>query len=106
HKRSNRAAMLYMTALFIFLYITSSWHQWYYGGSFGLRPFIDIYAIMFLPIAFWLREKKGNIRKISLGFMLCSLVLCQIQTYQYRYHIIHWSEMNFETYKQVFLKFP
>jgi hypothetical protein len=26
------------------------------------------------------------------------VVLCQIQTYQYRYFIIHWSEMNQEKY--------
>jgi hypothetical protein len=32
------------------------------------------------------------------------VIVCQIQTYQYRYNQIHWSEMNKEKYWEVFLR--
>ena len=32
------------------------------------------------------------------------IILCQIQTYQYRYTLIHWSDMTREKYWDVFLR--
>ncbi|MBL7942891.1 MAG: hypothetical protein JNM00_09000, partial [Flavobacteriales bacterium] len=34
-------------------YVTSSWWNWNYGSGFGMRPFVDFYALLLLPLAFW-----------------------------------------------------
>ena len=38
-----------------------------------------------------------------LAALVLLVVVCQIQTYQYRYYEIHWSEMTQEKYWDVFL---
>jgi hypothetical protein len=35
----------------LFLYTTFSWWCWWYGGSFGQRSLVDIYALLSLPLA-------------------------------------------------------
>ncbi len=35
----------------LFLYVTFSWWCWWYGGSFGQRSLVDIYALLALPLA-------------------------------------------------------
>ncbi len=90
---------------FLITYIFSSWWQWYYGGSFSSRVYVE-----FLPVfAIWLGVALGSIMgrftKITAVSMLALLtIICQIQTYQYRYYQIHWSDMNKEKYWQVFLR--
>jgi hypothetical protein len=91
---------------FIFItYVFSSWWQWYYGGSFSSRVYVEI-----LPIfAVWLGVALGlctnRLTKITAVATLTILtIICQIQTYQYRYYQIHWSDMDKQKYWQVFLK--
>jgi len=40
----------------------------------------------------------------SATLIILLIVLCQIQTYQYRYGEIHWSEMTKDQYWNVFLR--
>ena len=40
--------------LVINIYVVFSWWCWWYGGSFGSRPMIDIYGIMAVPMAAFL----------------------------------------------------
>lgn len=45
---------LFMPVLSLFLlftYVLLSWWAWWYGGSFGNRAFIDLYALFALPMA-------------------------------------------------------
>ena len=56
-------------------------------------------------LAIALNEIKTKTQKQIWGALLIALiVVCQIQTFQYRHHDIHWSEMNKEKYWDVFLK--
>ena len=48
------------------------------------------------------RQKYLKTTFIVLIIMLT--VLCQVQTYQYRYNQIHWSDMSKEKYWDVFLR--
>ena len=100
--KENRFKTLY---LFIFLmsifYIFSCWWSWWYGGSFGQRVLVEFLPIFALLLAYLLSIKRNLLIKISI--VLC-ILLCQIQTYQYRYFIIHWEDMNREKYWEVFLK--
>jgi len=48
-----------MFSLVFFLmvsYMISCWHCWYYGGSFGARPFTEFTAFMALPFGFLVAE--------------------------------------------------
>lgn len=88
--------------LFIVIYALSSWWMWYYGGSFGSRAFIDFYVFLFIPLALWLEFGKWKKLFVSITFIL--IMVCMIQTIQYQYGYIHWSDMNRELYWENFLR--
>jgi hypothetical protein len=87
-------------------YILSSWWSWWYGGSFSGRPYVDFGIIFLILLMSVLNHLKG-IKLYFTSILLIALVaLCQIQTYQYRYYLIHWEDMTKEKYWEVFLKIP
>jgi len=51
--KKQAASLFYPVLLFtaINVYIVYSWWCWWYGGSFGSRPMIDMYGIMAIPLA-------------------------------------------------------
>lgn len=90
--------------LFILVYILSSWWNWYYGGSFSSRVMVDylpFFAILLCYLFEGIHLKFIRFSVITLLFIL--LIVNQIQTLQYRYYLIHWSEMTKEKYWDVFL---
>lgn len=93
-------------AFFIIVtYILSSWWNWYYGGSFSSRVYVEFIPLFMVLLAIALSKTKKKSLKISLITAIVLLTLiCQIQTYQYRYYQIHWSEMTKEKYWDVFLR--
>ncbi len=87
------------------LYVLSSWWSWWYGGSFSSRVSIEYYAILALLICLSYQQLKTKwIRNLYSSLIVCLLLVCQIQTYQYRYYIIHWEKMDKEHYWRVFLR--
>jgi putative copper export protein len=79
--------------------------MWFYGGSFSQRVMIDFYAFFTLMLAIAVQEIKNSRLKILFISTIVLLVLvCQIQTYQYRRMQIHWSDMNKEKYWEVFMR--
>jgi hypothetical protein len=95
------------------IYILSSWWEWSYGGSFGCRALIESYAFMIFPFAVFVTSVwELKIKKIlSITSRVLLLLLFYIfilfnifQTWQYKYQLIHWSGMNLETYKYIFLR--
>jgi hypothetical protein len=86
-------------------YIFSSWWCWYYGGSFSGRIFVEYLPLFAILLAIAVDRFKNRLtRKIFFGMMIALTILCQIQTFQYRYYHIHWSEMTKEKYWEVFLR--
>jgi len=91
--------------LFILIYIFSSWHMWYYGGSFSQRVMVEFYAFFAILLATALQQLKSiNAKRLFLGLIILLIVFCQLQTYQYRRMQIHWSDMNKEKYWEVFMR--
>lgn len=86
----------------IYLYVMSSWWCWWYGGSFGMRPMIDIYAVMAIPLAVflkWLFENKKLVVKIPLMVLLGWLMLrSSFNSYRYINGLIHYESMTKEAY--------
>ena len=77
-----KAGLIY---LILATYIIASWHQWWYGDSFGHRAFIDLYPILALFIAINLthlfRSKKTQF--IACLFLLIVTSLNLFLTSQY-----------------------
>ncbi len=87
------------------VYFLSSWWNWYYGDSFGMRPMIDYYPFFAILLGYFI--KIINIRYIRYFIFLLfgfAIFLNLFQTYQYEHLIIHHDSMNKEKYKYVFLK--
>ncbi len=98
---------LAMTWLLFFLtitYVLSSWSSWYFGCSFGLRAYIDHFAVFFIPMGVLLTNVKWIFKlPLMLAAFLC-IPLNVIQTVQYREYILHWIDMDKEKYWNVFLE--
>lgn len=104
--KRNKFEFYSLTIFFIAItYVFSSWWMWYYGGSFSSRVYVELIPLFVISLAILLNSKMTEIAKIAINAILALLIIvCQIQTYQYRYEQIHWSEMNKEKYWDSFLR--
>jgi hypothetical protein len=106
-KQNRGKAIFHFAFLFSISYILSSWWMWYYGGSFGTRviiEFLPFFALLFFH--FMQGVQKKSVRVILTSSLVLLTLYTQLETWQYRYEIIHWSEMNQEKYWDAFLRFP
>lgn len=104
--KTNKFASI---SLFLFLsilvYIMSSWHQWFYGASFGFRPMIDFFSLFAILFLFSFQMLRKPILRFSLILLaIFALYVNQVQAYQYRTFILHWDKMSKFKYWKVFLK--
>jgi len=104
--------VFYPTLVFLVLniYIITSWWCWWYGGSYGNRPFIDSYPLMALSLAVfinWVLLRKKLIG-IAAQIVIVLLILLNIfQTWQYYGGDIHHDAMTKKAYWKLFLNpFP
>ncbi len=88
-----------------FIYVAFSWETWWYGGGFGSRPMIDILPLLALPLATIVqharRWKHWQRRGLFASLFLC-IVLNLFQQWQYKQGIIHFEDMTFSRWVQVF----
>ncbi|HPE86481.1 MAG TPA: hypothetical protein PLS41_04045 [Bacteroidales bacterium] len=88
------------TILVLAVYILGSWCFWWYGGSYGSRPFVDFYAVFAIPIAacvrFGFKKSWSAIATIIvLGFFIYHNFF---QIEQYRNGALHYVSMTKEAY--------
>ncbi len=104
--RKNRYGFVTLSAfLFLLTYLLSSWWNWWYGGSFSSRAYVEYIPLFMILLGYSLREIRSRLAWrsfVSIVFVL--VVVCQIQTFQYRYYQIHWENMTNEKYWDVFLR--
>ncbi|MEI6764761.1 MAG: hypothetical protein WCM76_03910 [Bacteroidota bacterium] len=104
YKRLFYQLLSWLAFFLILTYVLASWHNWYYGSSFGLRAYIDFYAVFFILFAIFLNG-IGTIMKVIIALIsLITIPVNIIQTYQYKVFILHWYEMDYSKYKKVFLR--
>jgi hypothetical protein len=105
-KKSASLAAFWTIFFLILTYVLSCWHQWFYGGSFGSRAYIEYYALFSILLGVFLENVTSKLtRPILISVITILIVISVIQTYQYYAGIIHWSDMNRELYWEVFLRF-
>lgn len=83
------------------IYVVLSWWSWWYGGGFGLRAFIESYALLSLPLAALIQAgcKLGKRwRRMTIGVVLLLGLHGLFQTVQYYYGAIHWDGMTRAAY--------
>lgn len=102
--RKPFALTSYLIFWAVVTYVFASWWNWWYGGSFSTRVFTEFLPVLAIPLASLLHHLSGRRRAWLIAVMVILVVVCQIQTYQYRYTLIHWEEMDFERYWAVFLR--
>ncbi len=98
-------------ALLLFFFIAvntwliASWSDWSYGGSFGMRPFVDTYAVMAIPLAFLINGLRSRMVAGVTAATLAFLVFLNLfQHYQYHNNILPYEYMTWEKYKRIFLQ--
>lgn len=91
--------------LAVITYVLSSWWMWYYGGSFSSRVYVEYIPFFMILLAISLNSIKLKlVKQLYFSMIILLIIVCQIQTFQYRYYHIHWSEMNKEKYWDVFMR--
>lgn len=107
HKRfpALRNAILIITLINI--YVLSCWWDWFFGGGFGGRGFVQHYAYLAIPIAalseYVLESishiKIKNILQLLFFIIIFSGICLNIgQTYQYNNYLIHFNSMTKKSY--------
>ena len=82
----------------VLVYLFSSWWCWWFGGGFGMRPMIDYYPLLIIPLGEIL-STKISYKKYILNFILAGVVSLNLfQTLQRRNLVIHWDSMSKESY--------
>ena len=92
----------WLTFFLIITYVFSCWWLWFYGGSFSSRVYVEYIPLFMILLAMALNQI--NLKWLFNSLIVILIIICQVQTYQYRYNIIHWSEMTKEKYWNIFLR--
>jgi hypothetical protein len=103
-RRRSFEAITWWGAFVVLTYVLSSWWAWSYGSSYGLRAYIEFYPLFFIPLALLLDQMRSNAKYLLVVAALLCIPLNVIQTYQYKYCILHWEHMNKQRYWDVFLR--
>ena len=104
-RQSKFAFFSFLCFFTLLVYVFSSWWNWFYGDSFGMRPMIDFYSLFFLVILLMLTSIRKKILLIATTtFIMLAVFLNLFQSWQYAVGIIHPDAMNKKAYTYVFLR--
>lgn len=87
-----------------FTYITASWWCWWYGGGLGMRPYIDVLSLLFLPIAFFVQYGGNFLRTGALAIVAVTVWMYQVYEFQMKNNILHYDDISYEQFRNVFMK--
>lgn len=98
--------------LFVFIslhiYIVSCWSVWWYaGGSFSPRPFVAVYAILAIPLAYFIEFILSKSKALKLFFIAIAVVVVTLnlfQSWQFEKNIIDRERMTMNYYLAIFGK--
>ncbi|MFA7274127.1 MAG: hypothetical protein WC044_09670 [Crocinitomicaceae bacterium] len=96
----------FVTLLFfaLFTYITASWWCWWYGGSVGLRPMVDISILFVVGLALILDRGKLMVQLATLPVIGFGIYFQLTLTHQFENGILHYEAMDQNRYEYIFLK--
>lgn len=105
-QRSKFSFYSFFAFVLILIYMLSSWWNWFFGNSFGMRAMVDFYPILALPLALLINQfSETKWKRLLLSFFIVPVIALNLfQTFQYYTGIIHVDSMTKEKYWYVFLK--
>lgn len=83
------------------IWIVLSWWCWWYGGSLGLRAFIESYSILAIPLAAlisYILKQKISVKLPTLLVVVAFALYGLFTNIQYYYGAIHWDSMTKDAY--------
>ncbi|MBN8703966.1 MAG: hypothetical protein J0M08_12940 [Bacteroidetes bacterium] len=104
---SSQVKQIFLFVVFVFpvfLYVTFSWWCWWYGGSYGMRPLIDVYPILAIPMAVTFQDCMYSSRRSKFIFscvLVFIIVVNMFQTWQYNVGVLHWDANTKNSYFSV-----
>lgn len=105
--RENKGTGMPVLLFFLLnLYIVASWSCWWYGDSFGQRALIQSYAVMAIPLGYFIKYMLTRKDAYKYSFLILTgllLALNLFQTWQLQRGIIHSSRMTRPYYFATFL---
>lgn len=107
--KKNKFIWLPLFSFFLInLYVVSSWECWWYGASFSQRPMVETYAMMSIPLGYflsWVIDGSQKMLKIALLVLIPLLIVLNLfQTWQFLKDIISLDRMTAAYYWKVFGK--
>lgn len=102
-KKYARLTIVGIVLFLVWLYLTSSWWCWWYGGGLGMRPFVDFIGFFIIYIALLLKEHK-KVMILYLLTLIPAVYLYQTNQIQYYKNILHYDDMSKADYWRTFLK--
>jgi hypothetical protein len=88
--RKKQNGILISAFFLLISYIFSSWHSWFFGGSFGYRPFVEYYSLFSVPLAHFLVflwDRRNLFFKSGIIFLLVlSVYYNLVLTYNLRWN--------------------
>lgn len=103
--KNNFTRITFIAVMFIAIYVISCWELWWYGGSFGMRPFIEFYPLMAIPLALLIQKlSKKILLFVSVPLFVFVLTLSLVQIYQYSRGILPYNDMTAAKYNKIFFK--
>ena len=105
HRHFRAAATGVIALLLLYVYVTSSWTNWWYADSFSARPMVALYGVLSLALAALITELKAHkpwLRwPVFVGMIACVLFNL-FQRWQFEHGLIHISRMTEKAYWAVF----
>ncbi|MFO0320804.1 MAG: hypothetical protein ACK504_00050 [Bacteroidota bacterium] len=106
-KKENKSLFLSLFIYFVInFYVVSSWSCWWYGACFGVRSLIPSYAVLFIPIGYFIfNVLKTRLKYFFYFFYLLCIILNLFQTWQMSSGIMDSTNMSrayyFSTFGQI-----
>ena len=72
HRKAN--GLLLLVTFLLVTYMSGSWHMWFFGGSYGSRPFVEYYAILSLGFGYILTA-AGRLKNLFLRSLVCLIMI-------------------------------
>lgn len=105
-KKDKSLGLIFISLIPLYIYVVFSWWCWWYGGSFGSRPMIDLLPLFAFPLAAFFSRLQAKLRfggTVSFLLIALSIGLNIFQTRQYKSSLLHWDSTTWPLYKSIFL---
>lgn len=105
-KKNKKIATAVIGFVIINVYVLSSWGTWWGGGSFGGRYFVESYAILSIPLGYFIATvfKKPLLKWVFIGLGSFFVFLNLFQTWQFNNFMFDGYNMTKAYYWKLFLK--